>query len=160
MALQIKWTEEAAAQYDKIRSAANEAQSKPQRQENEVLATRRAAETGSQDNPAIRDNPKHPGLETHQYSDLENPYDKKQKVGRPTFKTKHPAPTSLWCYGPRRGWLTLFLLHRTPNRCLRQERGFAEKRERIRRHWPPRISARNKRLLLPTCYPGWFPVFS
>jgi hypothetical protein len=109
MAFQIKWTEEAAEQYDKIKSAANDAKSKA----GKLKKTKSSRQAGLLKQVAktiqhLRDNPKHPGLETHEYSDLENPYDKKQKVWEAYAQNKTPgAYRVFWCYGPRRGWITI-----------------------------------------------------
>jgi hypothetical protein len=109
MSFQLKWTEEAAEQYDKIRSAANDAKSKA----GKTKKTKSSRQAGLLKQVAktiqhLRDNPKHPGLEAHEYSDLENPYDKKQKVWEAYVQNKTPgAYRVFWCYGPRRGWITI-----------------------------------------------------
>jgi hypothetical protein len=50
----------------------------------------------------LKNNPKHPGLETHEYSSIVNPYDKKQKVFEAYAQNKTPGAYRIfWCYGPK-----------------------------------------------------------
>jgi hypothetical protein len=109
MAFQIKWTEETAAQYSKIRSAASEAttnrlKAKKKKSSQREGLLKQVAKTIKH----LGENPRHPGLVTHEYSDLENPYDKKQKVWEAYVQNNTPgAYRVFWCYGPRRGWVTI-----------------------------------------------------
>ncbi len=59
----------------------------------------------------LRNNPKHPGLQTHEYTSIENPYDKKQKV----FEAYAQNQTSgayrvFWCYGPGKKEITIIAI--------------------------------------------------
>lgn len=56
----------------------------------------------------LQNAPQHPGLVTHEYSDLENPYDKKQKVWEAYAQNNTSrAYRVFWCDGPRRDWITI-----------------------------------------------------
>ncbi len=56
----------------------------------------------------LRSNPKHPGLQTHEYSAIENPYDKKQKVFEAYAQNQTSAAYRIfWCYGPRPGEISI-----------------------------------------------------
>ena len=56
-------------------------------------------------------NPRHPGLKTHEYDSIENPYDKQKKV----FEAYAQNQTSgayriFWCYGPNARELTIIAI--------------------------------------------------
>jgi hypothetical protein len=49
----------------------------------------------------LRANPRHPGLHTHEYSSIENPFDSRQKVFEAYAQNRTPgAYRVFWCYGP------------------------------------------------------------
>jgi hypothetical protein len=56
----------------------------------------------------LESNPKHPGLQTHEYHSLPHPYDPKQKVFEAYAQNQTPrAYRVFWCYGPGRRQITL-----------------------------------------------------
>ncbi len=49
----------------------------------------------------LRADPRHPGLRTHEYSSIENPFDSWQKVFEAYAQNQTPgAYRVFWCYGP------------------------------------------------------------
>jgi hypothetical protein len=69
----------------------------------------------------LRSNPKHPGLQTHEYTSIENPYDKKQKVFEAYAQNRTPgAYRVFWCYGQGR--------KKSPSSRLRRVRELAPRR--------------------------------
>lgn len=59
----------------------------------------------------LRDNPKHPGLQSHEYLSLEHPFDKKQKVFEVYVQNNTPAAYRVfWCYGPDKGLITVIAI--------------------------------------------------
>jgi hypothetical protein len=59
----------------------------------------------------LRSNPKHPGLQTHEYTSIENPYDKKQKVFEACAQNRTPgAYRVFWCYGPGKKEITIIAI--------------------------------------------------
>jgi len=56
-------------------------------------------------------NPRHPGLQTHEYHSLPHPYDKNQK-GFEAYVQQHTsgAYRVFWCYGPDRGEITIIAI--------------------------------------------------
>jgi hypothetical protein len=49
----------------------------------------------------LRTDPRHPGLRTHEYSSIENPFDSGQKVFEAYAQNQTPgAYRVFWCYGP------------------------------------------------------------
>ena len=59
----------------------------------------------------LQTNPRHPGLETHEYHSIENPYDHKQKVFEAYAQNRTPgAYRVFWCYGPGKGEITIIAI--------------------------------------------------
>jgi hypothetical protein len=59
----------------------------------------------------LRDNPRHPGLQTHEYDSIENPYDDKQKVFEAYAQNQTPgAYRVFWCYGPGKREITIIAI--------------------------------------------------
>ena len=79
-----------------------------------VLRTREDAELFKQVEKCIRlllDNPRHPGLNMHEYRSIPHPYDGKDKVFAAYVQNKTPGAYRLfWCYGPSQGEITLIAL--------------------------------------------------
>jgi hypothetical protein len=60
-------------------------------------------------------NPRHPGLETHEYHSLAHPYDKRQKVFEAYAQNQTPGAYRIfWCYGPGKQEITLIAITRHP----------------------------------------------
>ena len=56
-------------------------------------------------------NPRHPGLETHEYHSLTNPYDKGEKVFEAYAQNDTPgAYRVFWCYGPEKAQITIIAI--------------------------------------------------
>ena len=56
----------------------------------------------------LQANPRHPGLKTHEYNSIENPYDPDTKVFEAYVQNRTPGAYSVfWCYGPRMGEITI-----------------------------------------------------
>jgi hypothetical protein len=59
----------------------------------------------------LRSIPKHPGLRTHEYDSIPNPYDTKQKVCEAYTQNKTPgAYRVFWCYGPAKKDITIIAI--------------------------------------------------
>ncbi len=59
----------------------------------------------------LLDDPRHPGLKTHKYDSLENPYDAKQPVFEAYAQNRTPgAYRVFWCYGPKTGHVTILAI--------------------------------------------------
>jgi hypothetical protein len=108
----LVWTPEAKAAYDELKAKAKAS-----------LASRRKKEKAK----APRDeglfkqvhktltllaaNPRHPGLQTHEYRSLPHPYDPKQKVFEAYAQNQTPSAYRVfWCYGPAARQLTLIAI--------------------------------------------------
>jgi hypothetical protein len=56
----------------------------------------------------LKSNPRHPGLQTHEYHSLPHPYDPEQKVFEAYVQHRTPnAYRVFWCYGPAKGQITV-----------------------------------------------------
>ena len=56
-------------------------------------------------------NPRHPGLQTHEYHSLENPYDGNAKVFEAYVQNRTPGAYRLfWCYGPGKNQITILAI--------------------------------------------------
>ena len=56
-------------------------------------------------------NPKHPGLNTHEYDSIDHPFKKGEKVFEAYAQNQTPgAYRVFWCYGPAKGEITLITI--------------------------------------------------
>ncbi len=63
----------------------------------------------------LRTNPRHPGLATHAYSAIPNPYNPEEKVFEAYAQQKTRSGYRVfWCYGPERGQITIIAITAHP----------------------------------------------
>ena len=56
----------------------------------------------------LQSNPRHPGLETHKYDSIENPYDPRTKDFEAYVQNRKPGAYRIfWCYGPKKNEITI-----------------------------------------------------
>ncbi|MGB2936933.1 MAG: hypothetical protein WBD05_01845 [Phycisphaerae bacterium] len=108
----VRWTPTARRQYDEVQTSAHNAgqtrtgtgKSKSSRQEGLFKQVRKTI-------LLLADNPRHPGLQTHPYHSLENPFDPKAKVFEAYAQHRTPgAYRVFWCYGPGKNEITLLAI--------------------------------------------------
>ena len=59
----------------------------------------------------LRENPRHQGLQTHEYRSLEHPFSATEKVFEAYAQDQTPgAYRVFWCYGPGRGEMTIIAI--------------------------------------------------
>lgn len=59
----------------------------------------------------LQSNPRHPSLQTHVFHSLEHPYNSREKVLEAYIQQRTPAAYRLfWCYGPRKGQITVIAI--------------------------------------------------
>lgn len=59
----------------------------------------------------LQENPRHPGLATHEFHSLENPYDPHGKVFEAYVQNRTPGACRLfWCYGPNQREITILAI--------------------------------------------------
>jgi hypothetical protein len=105
----VRWTPEALTTYNQLQA---EAQASLQnRQKNNKAKHTKAEGLFKQMRKCVAlltNNPRHPGLQTHPYSSIANPYDPKQKVFEAYAQNQTPgAYRVFWCCGPGNGELTI-----------------------------------------------------
>ena len=116
MPFTARWTPEALAAYNQEQA---EAQASLQnRQKNNKAKATKAERLFKQIQKCLAlltNNPRHPGLQTHPFSSIANPYDPKQKVFEADVQNQTPgAYRVFWCYGPGSGELTILALTSHP----------------------------------------------
>ena len=63
----------------------------------------------------LSQNPRHPGLHTHEYGGLEHPWDPKFKVFEAYVQNRSSGAYRLfWCYGPSKDQITVITIIRHP----------------------------------------------
>lgn len=59
----------------------------------------------------LGENPRHPGLNTHEYHSIAHPLDPAQKVFEAYAQNKTPGSYRVfWCYGPEKGQITIIAI--------------------------------------------------
>ncbi len=112
----LVWTPEAKAAYDELKARAEAS-----------LAARRKKEKAKSSKEEglfkqvhktlslLLSNPKHPGLQTHEYHTLPHPYAAKEKVFEAYAQNQTPgAYRVFWCYGPGKQQITVLAITSHP----------------------------------------------
>jgi hypothetical protein len=116
MTFQLRWTNEAANTYDELKLAAERAKqnrgrarkSKASKQEGLFRQVVGALKK-------LQDNPRHPGLNSHPFSDLAHPFDASEKVWESYAQNNTPGAYRIfWCYGPARNFITIIAITTHP----------------------------------------------
>lgn len=111
-----RWTEEATAQFEKLQAAASASAAK--RAKDKRAKASKAEGLFKQVEKCVRlliENPRHPGLQTHEFRSLEHPHEKDGKVFEAYVQNRTPGAYRLfWCYGPERGDLTIIAITPRP----------------------------------------------
>ena len=116
MPFAILWTAEAADAYRRLQGEAEA--SLRNRERNKKAKAGKAEGLFKQVEKCVRQlsvNPRHPGLNTHEYGSIESPYDRKQKVFEAYAQNQTPgAYRVFWCYGPGKGEITIIAITAHP----------------------------------------------
>jgi hypothetical protein len=116
MTFSLEWTDEASEVYSDLKSKAEEAlaarkksgKSKSSRQEGLFKQVKKCIDL-------LLENPRHPGLNTHEFKSEPNPYRKDQKVFEAYAQQNTPAAYRVfWCYGPEQGQITIITITAHP----------------------------------------------
>ncbi len=107
-----RWTPTARQQYDALRDAARARYEA--RQESGNKKSTKAEGLFKQVRKATKlllSNPRHPGLQTHEYHSLEHPFDPREKVFEAYARNRTPGAYHVfWCYGPNRKDITIIAI--------------------------------------------------
>jgi hypothetical protein len=118
MSFRLRWTAEATRTFQQLQRAAEQAattrakaskaggkgKTKSSKQEGLFKQVAKAIRQLAAD-------PRHSSLHTHEYDSLTNPFDPKGKVFEAYAQNKTPgAYRVFWCYGPKKGKITILAI--------------------------------------------------
>jgi len=109
---QIKWTEIAQQAYSQLNKDAEAKQAARKRKGKSKSTTAEGLfKQVKKTINLLANDPKHPGLNTHEYVSLEHPYEKKAKVFEAYAQNQTPgAYRVFWCYGPNKSQITIIAI--------------------------------------------------
>jgi len=108
----LRWSPRARSDFDALQAAgraahearAKSAEGKCSKAEGLYKQVRKALQL-------LADNPRHPGLQTHEYHSLRPPFDPRGKVFAAYAQNRTPGAYRIfWCYGPGRGEITILAI--------------------------------------------------
>ncbi len=111
MPFRARWTGEATATFEELQAAA-------------VRAARNRTGRGKRKSKAeglfkqvekcvrlLLEDPRHPGLQTHEFTSIDHPYEKGARVFEAYVQNPTPGAYRLfWCYGPAQGEITIIAI--------------------------------------------------
>lgn len=110
MAFRIEWQTSARRTFDELMAEARKAMGKRQGQDKstKVQGLFKQVYKCIQ---LLSANPRHPGLRTHVYHSLENPYELNGKVFEAYAQNRTPGAYRIfWCYGPDKNQITILAI--------------------------------------------------
>lgn len=108
----LRWTEAASAEYARLKATAETALG-VRRQKARVKASRDEGLFKQLHKcvSLLTENPRHPGLHSHEYHSLPHPFNPQEKVFEPYVQNRTPgAYRVFWCYGPEAGQITVLAI--------------------------------------------------
>ena len=108
----LRWTEEASAEYARLKAKASaalgarrqKARAKSSRDEGLFKQVHKCVSL-------LAENPRHPGLHTHEYLSLAHPFNANEKVFEAYVQNRTPgAYRVFWCYGPEAAQITVIAI--------------------------------------------------
>jgi hypothetical protein len=116
MSFSCVWTEEAAETYEELRTkAASALESRKKSKKNKSSRQEGLFKQVKKCIDLLLENPRHPGLNTHQFKSLPNPYNEKEKVFEAYAQQNISAAYRVfWCYGPEQGQITILAITSHP----------------------------------------------
>ena len=113
MSFHLVWTIEAQTQYEALKAAA-EAVHNARTRSKKAKAAAKQEGLFKQVHKCLQllsANPRHPGLQTHEFHSIEHPYNRGAKVFEAYAQHRTPgAYRVFWCYGPDKGDLTIIAI--------------------------------------------------
>lgn len=109
MAFQLHWTRAADKTYRDLKAyAAAIGESRQKAQKSKTSKQEGLFKQLCKCLKLLRENPRHPSLQTHEFSSLKHPYDRDGKVFEAYAQQNTPAAYRVfWCYGPKKGQITI-----------------------------------------------------
>jgi hypothetical protein len=108
----IHWTGEAVQQYARLKASA-EARRKARQKSGKRKASKAEGLLGqvAKTVDLLHNNPRHPGLKTHEFTSLQHPFDPNGKVFEAYAQNNTPgAYRVFWCYGPDKKQITIIAI--------------------------------------------------
>jgi hypothetical protein len=111
-----KWTPEAAEAYDALREkASSSVKARKKKSKQKSSKDEGLFKQVHKTIDLLRNNPRHPGLNTHEYDSITNPFDDKKKVFAAYAQNNTPqAYRVFWCYGPGAKEITIIAITAHP----------------------------------------------
>lgn len=107
----MKWTPAATETYEKLKARANKADARNKKGKRKSSKQEGLFKQVAKTIRLLSENPKHPGLNTHAYDSIQNPYRQKEKVFEAYAQNKTPgAYRVFWCYGPDKKQITILAI--------------------------------------------------
>jgi len=107
-----RWTEEAGTTFRELQAAA--AASLENRRRSRTAKPSKAEGLFKQVEKCVRlllENPRHPGLHTHEFHSIEHPFEKTGKVFEAYVQNRASGAYRLfWCYGPGKDEMTIIAI--------------------------------------------------
>lgn len=111
MAFRPRWTDEATAQFEKLQAAALASVTKRTKDKKSASKAEGLFKQVEKCVRLLLENPRHPGLQTHEYHSIEHPYENDGKVFEAYVQNRTPGVYRLfWCYGPDQGDITIIAI--------------------------------------------------
>ncbi|MCI5066645.1 hypothetical protein MRY87_13065 [bacterium] len=109
---QIRWTKEASKKFRELEELALEVRRKRQKEKRKKSSKQEGLfKQVKKTIDLLANNPKHPSLQTHEYSTLVNPYRSSEKVFEAYAQNRTPgAYRVFWCYGPESQQITVLAI--------------------------------------------------
>lgn len=108
----LKWTDLAAGTYADLRAKAEAAAATRKKKDKKKSSEQEGLfKQVHKTVTLLASNPKHPGLNTHEYDGIDNPYDPKGKAWEAYAQNNTPgAYRVFWCYGPGAKEITILAI--------------------------------------------------
>ena len=107
----LRWTDESAEVYERLKSKAEATPDRPAKGQRKAGRDAGLFKQVHKCLTLLADNPRHPGLKTHEFRSLENPFDPKGKVFEAYAQNHTPGALRVfWCYGPAAGEITIIAI--------------------------------------------------
>ena len=112
----LRWTDEAAAAYASLKETAESAlQRPPVKKSSKATRSEGLFKQVHKCISLLAENPRHPGLQTHEFRSLENPFNPHEKVFEAYAQNRTPGAFRIfWCYGPATGEITIIAITAQP----------------------------------------------
>ena len=112
MPFTLRWTVSAQDAFERLHAAAKASFEK--RSTGKPAKASKAAGLFKQVEKCVRllvENPRHPGLHTHEFHSIEHPYSPGETVFEAYVQNRTPGAYRLfWCYGPEAGEITIIAI--------------------------------------------------